>query len=347
MDSLDAENDLRPRLAWTLGDVAGIGPELVIKAWHDPAIHEQCRPLVIGSAEVLRRYAGDAGIKIIEVDRPTAVSGWPIPSANQIPCFDPTSLAVESLTPGRVHALAGQAAYDYLVAGIELAQAGTAEGIVTLPLHKEGLHAAGLDYPGHTEILAEKTGTKEFGMMLYRRGLGVLHVTLHVSVARALAAITTEAVAEKIRLIDLMMRTLGHESPRIAVCALNPHAGDGGLFGDEESRVIAPAIEQSRAEGIDVRGPLPADTLFVRAAGGEFDGVVAMLHDQGHIALKLLGWREAVNITVGLPIVRVSVAHGTAYDIVGRNLADPTSLVEAVTVASRLCRSNALKSSSP
>jgi 4-hydroxythreonine-4-phosphate dehydrogenase len=205
-------------------------------------------------------------------------------------------------------------------------------------------------HPGHTEILAERTGVREFAMVLALARsvereaqspgwLAVAHVTLHMALRDVFAHLTTRAVLEKVRLLhDLLTRLLGR-APRLGVSALNPHASDGGLFGDEEERLIAPAVEAARAEGIAVSGPWPADTLFVRAHHGEFDGVIAMYHDQGHIALKLLGERRAVNISAGLPIVRTSVAHGTAYDIAGKGVADPASLVEAVRVASLLAAS--------
>jgi 4-hydroxythreonine-4-phosphate dehydrogenase len=318
--------------------VAGIGPELVVKAWCSSALQATCRPVVIGSSAVLERER-----RRQNVSTPIQTTTWEQWSAggddpSVIGVIEGSPADVADLTIGRVHAAAGRAAYDYLVCGIDAALAGRVDGIVTLPLHKEGLHAAGLAYPGHTEILAERTGSPEFGMMLYRRGLGVLHVTLHMSLREALKSISTPAIEEKIRLLDDMMRRLGVDCPRLAVSALNPHASDGGLFGDEEERIIRPAVHQIRLTGVDVAGPIPADTLFVRASQGEFDGVVAMYHDQGHIALKLLGWREAVNITVGLPIIRTSVAHGTAYDIVGGDRGDATSLLEAVRVASMLCR---------
>lgn len=336
---VDASTSIpKPRLAWTLGDVAGVGPELVVKAWPDPTIHTLCAPVVLGNRVVLERAARSLGIpiEIVEVSRGEISTESAAAAPHRMVCVDPSSAPVEDLELGKVHAAAGQAAFDYLLEGIELATSGQVDGIVTLPLHKEGLHAAGHHYPGHTEILAEMTGTREFGMMLYRRGLGVVHVTLHMSMRNSLAHIQTPAIVEKISLLNDMMRRLGVDRPRLAVAALNPHASDGGLFGDEEEKIIKPAVAIGQSFGADVVGPIPTDTLFVRASAGEFDGVVAMYHDQGHIALKLLGWREAVNITVGLPIVRVSVAHGTAYDIVGRGQADPTSLVEAVRVAALL-----------
>lgn len=330
---------IRPVLAWTIGDVAGIGPEIVAKAWRDPEIHRNCRVIVIGSTDALRRVNPGTDVEILrfrplEIDKAVGAA-----DPRHLPCIEPPTAQVAGLPLGRVHAAAGQAAHDYLVFAIDLALAGHVDAIVTLPLNKESLHAARLPHPGHTEILAERTGTRDYGMMLYRKGLGVLHVTLHMALREAIAAIDTEAISVKISLLHLMMRHLGVAKPRLAVAALNPHASDGGLFGQEEATMIAPAVALGRQSGLQVVGPIPADTLFVRAAQGEFDGVVAMYHDQGHIALKLLGWREAVNITVGLPIIRTSVAHGTGYDIVGQGKADPSSLKEAVAVAIQLCRS--------
>jgi 4-hydroxythreonine-4-phosphate dehydrogenase len=239
-----------------------------------------------------------------------------------------------------VSAAAGQAAYDFLCHAIDDTLAGQADGIVTAPLHKEGLRGAGLPYPGHTEILAERTGTKAFAMLLYCEGIAVAHVTLHMALRDVFRHLTTEAICEKVRLLDDMLRRLLGRRPRLGVAALNPHASDGGLFGDEEARLIRPAVERMSGEGIEVSGPWPSDTLFVRARRGGFDGIVAMYHDQGHIALKLLGPEHAVNISAGLPIVRTSVAHGTAYDIAGRGVADAGGLVEAARVAARLAQSH-------
>ncbi|HMF11322.1 MAG TPA: 4-hydroxythreonine-4-phosphate dehydrogenase PdxA, partial [Gemmataceae bacterium] len=243
---------------------------------------------------------------------------------------------LSGVEPGKVSAAAGRAAYDFLCAVIDQVRTGSADGIVTAPLHKEGLRAAGLNYPGHTEILAERTGTRQFAMLLYCDGLAVAHVTLHVALRDVFGLLSRDAVQEKIRLLDDMMGRLLDRRPRLGVAALNPHASDGGLFGDEEARIIAPAVEAARAEGIEVSGPWPCDTLFVRARRGEFDGIVAMYHDQGHVALKLLGGTRAVNISAGLPLVRTSVAHGTAYDIAWKGIADARGMVEAVRVAARL-----------
>jgi 4-hydroxythreonine-4-phosphate dehydrogenase len=214
-------------------------------------------------------------------------------------------------------------------------------------LHKEGLHAAGLPYPGHTEILAERTGVKEFAMVLAVGDLAVAHVTLHMALRDVFRHLTPAAVLEKAQLLDgLMTRMLGRR-PRLGIAALNPHASDGGLFGDEEATIISPAVDAAQRQGLDASGPWPCDTLFVRARRGEFDGIVAMYHDQGHIALKLLGEGRAVNISAGLPIVRTSVAHGTAYDIAGRGIADAGSLVEATRVAALLARTQRPAGRSP
>ncbi|HZT82548.1 MAG TPA: 4-hydroxythreonine-4-phosphate dehydrogenase PdxA [Gemmataceae bacterium] len=324
--------DRNPRLLFTMGDVAGVGPEIIARAW--PALTDLCRPVVVGDPLWLERALRLVGssAKVRRVGHPGEASA----AADVVPCVAASKENLAGVVSGRVSAAAGKAAYDFLCAAIDLALAGAADGIVTAPLHKEGLRAAGLPYPGHTEILAERTGARHFAMLLYCDGLAVAHVTLHLALRDVFAHLTTAAVLEKVRLLDALLPRLLGRRPRVGVAALNPHASDGGLFGDEEARIIAPAVAAARAEGIDASGPWPADTLFVRARAGEFDGVAAMYHDQGHIALKLLGGWRAVNISAGLPLVRTSVAHGTAYDIAGRGAADATSLVEAARVAARL-----------
>jgi 4-hydroxythreonine-4-phosphate dehydrogenase len=329
-----------PRLLLTMGDVAGIGPEIIARSW--PQLLECCRPVVVGDVGWLRQALDLVGSKA----RVHTVNGTAEvePTAAVVPCLPGSTEKLDRVAPGRVSAPAGKAAYDFLCQAIDRTLAGEAAGIVTAPLNKEGLHAAGLPYPGHTEILAERTGTSSFAMMLYARGpelpagLGVLHVTLHCALRDVFAQLSVEAILDKTRLLDNWLARLLGRRPRLAVAALNPHASDGGLFGDEEARIIRPAIEAARAAGLDASGPWPCDTLFVRARRGDFDGVVAMYHDQGHIALKLLGGMNAVNVSVGLPLVRTSVAHGTAYDIAGRGIADPSSLVEATRVAAQLVR---------
>jgi 4-hydroxythreonine-4-phosphate dehydrogenase len=323
-----------PRLLITLGDVAGIGPEIVAKAW--PDLLKNCRPVVVGDPQWLRRGLQLAGSRATV--RAVADPGNAEPTVDSIPCLTATDQDLSGVTPGKVSAAAGRAAYDFLCKAIDLTRSGAADGIVTAPLHKEGLRGAGLSYPGHTEILAERCGVKAFAMVLAVEGLAVAHVTLHMALRDVFRNLSTAAVLEKAHLLDGLLRKLLGRRPRLGVAALNPHASDGGLFGDEEEKIIAPAVAAARAAGLDASGPWPTDTLFVRAKAGEFDGVVAMYHDQGHIALKLMGMGRAVNISVGLPIVRTSVAHGTAYDIAGRGVADAGSLVEAARVAAALTR---------
>jgi 4-hydroxythreonine-4-phosphate dehydrogenase len=325
-----------PRLLITLGDVAGIGPEIVARAW--PELQSLCRPAVVGDIDSLRQAADLVGSRATV--RPIQKLEDAEPSATTIPCLPGSKQDLSQVVPGQLSAQAGRAAYDFLCTAIDLTLGGEAQGIVTAPLHKEGLRAAGVPYPGHTEILAERTGTSHYGMALYCEGLAVVHVTLHMALRDVFRHLTTEAILEKIRLLEGLMSRLLDRKPRIGVAALNPHASDGGLFGDEEARIIGPAVAAAQAEEMLVTGPWPCDTLFVRARAGEFDGVVAMYHDQGHIALKLLGGLRSVNISVGLPIIRTSVAHGTAYDIASRGIADATSLVEATRVAARLARAN-------
>jgi 4-hydroxythreonine-4-phosphate dehydrogenase len=327
--------DALPRLLITMGDVAGIGPEIIAAGWRD--LHAHCRPMVIGDPVWLRRAAQWVGVplEIVPVGHPTEIA----PSLDSVPCLPATRADLSAVEPGRVTPAAGRAAHDYLCAAVDLTMADEADGIVTAPLHKEGLHAAGIRHPGHTEILAERCGARQFAMVLYQDGLAVAHVTLHMALRDVFAHLSTAAVVDKARLLDGLLRRLLGRPPRIGVAALNPHASDGGLFGDEEATIIRPGVEAARAAGIDVSGPWPSDTLFVRARKADFDGIVAMYHDQGHIALKLLGGLRAVNISAGLPLVRTSVAHGTAYDIAGRGIADPTSLIEAVKVAARLAAS--------
>ena len=325
-----------PRLLFTLGDVAGIGPELIVKAW--PALLEVCRPVIVGDPGWLTRYLPPhTSLEIL-----TRLTTWP--ATTQLICLPGSAEKLEGVEPGKVNRAAGQAAFDFLNLAIDLVLANQADGLVTLPWHKEGLMAAGQKFPGHTEILAARTGTTNFGMMLFARGkllprgLGVVHVTLHMGLRDIFGHITQEAVVNKIRLLDGLLQRLGKTKPRLGVAALNPHAGDGGLFGDEEAKVIAPAVAVAQRMSMEVSGPHASDTLFLRASQGEFDGIVAMYHDQGHIPLKLLSGLHAVNITLGLPIIRTSVAHGTAYDIVGKGLADPGSLIEAARVAALLVR---------
>jgi len=317
----------------TVGDVAGIGPEIIVKAW--PTLTSFCVPVVVGSPAWMAKTVSGLGStsQVREISRIRDARG----EAGVIECYDPVGVDLSGVEVGTITEAGGRAAYEYLCTAIDSVLAGEADGLVTAPLHKEGLHLAGVRHPGHTEILAERTGTGEFAMVLWGDGLAVAHVTLHMALRDVFRHITTPAIVEKIRLLDGLLTRLLDRRPRIAVAALNPHGSDGGLFGSEEATIIAPAVALGRAEGIEVSGPFPTDTLFVRAGRGEFDGIVAMYHDAGHIAMKLRCGSRAVNISAGLPIVRTSVAHGTAYDIAGRGIADPGSLIEAARVACKLC----------
>lgn len=335
--------DQRPLVALTLGDVAGVGPEVIARAWGESPLRTLARPFVVGSKAVLERALASVGGQAVvtAIREPEEAE----PTSRVIPCLEATEQDVTAVPPGQIDPRAGRAAYDFLVTAVGLALQGRVDAITTLPLNKEALHAAGIKHPGHTEILAEHCGVTDHAMMLYigppvgaaDAGLGVIHVTLHVPLRCVFDLLSVEAIEEKIALADRALRPLtGGRAPRVAVAALNPHAGEGGLFGDEETRVIAPAVARAREAGIQVAGPISCDTLFVRALAGEFDAVVAMYHDQGHIALKSLGFERAVNVTLGLPIVRTSVAHGTAFDIAWSGRAETSSLIEAVRVAARI-----------
>ncbi|MEX0611407.1 MAG: 4-hydroxythreonine-4-phosphate dehydrogenase PdxA [Pirellulales bacterium] len=342
---------IKPILAVTMGDPAGIGAEVIIGAWGDPRIHEQVRPLGVGHPEILRRAARllNRDINVVEIEPLTLLKGLAA-DPKTVPCIKVCSDEVLDVPAGRVDARAGEAAFRAIELAATLAREKKVGGIVTAPLSKAALQAAGHQYPGHTELLAEMCGVADFAMMLYLpageavrspNGLGVVHVTLHQSLRSVFADLTPEAVVAKCRLADAAMRRLGAQRPRLAVCALNPHAGEDGLFGDEERTIIVPAVEHALREGLDVSGPNPTDTLMVRARDGEFDAVVAMYHDQGHIALKLLGIHAAVNITLGLPIVRTSVAHGTAFDRAWQGTACCEGMVAAIVTAARLIQQRA------
>ena len=334
-----------PRLAVTMGDPTGVGPEVIAAVWSDPRVWRAGRPVVYGDPETMRRAVElrKTGVSVREVadeDDPFLET-----SEGQMLVVRCGGEDLSGLKPGVVEAPAGRAAYEAIVAATRLALAGGCDGVVTAPISKAALHAAGQNYPGHTELLAQLCGIEDFAMMLYlpqrlapktRAGLGVVHVTLHTAVRDAIDALTPERVFEKCRLAHNAAKAYGVNEPRVGVAALNPHAGEEGLFGDEEARIIRPGVERALEAGIDAAGPLPADTLMVRAAGGEFDIVVAMLHDQGHIALKLLGMHGAVNVTLGLPIVRTSVAHGTAPDLAWKGLAEPSGMVAAIESAAML-----------
>ena len=321
----------RPVIAITMGDAAGVGPEIIVKALAHADLYARCRPLVVGDARRLEKAAGLCGLGLA-VKRVRAAADARF-EAGAVDCID-LDLIPDDLPFGGLSAVAGDAAYQYVRRAVELARAGEVGAICTAPLNKEALHAGGHIYPGHTELLADLCGVPEVSMMLTAPGLRVIHVTVHIGLIDAIAKIEPGLVERTIARGRDTLRKAGIADPRIGVCGINPHAGENGLFGHgEEEQKIIPAVQRCRERGWRVEGPLPADTLFYRAARGDFDLVVAMYHDQGHGPVKVLGIEAGVNITVGLPVVRTSVDHGTAFDIAGTGRADERSLLEALRQA--------------
>ena len=321
----------RPRIGITMGDAAGIGPEIVMKSLARAELYDRCRPLVIGDAGRLREAGRIVGsvLKIRTIDRPADAQFLP----GIVNCID-LKLIPDGLPWGQLSPICGDAAYRYVARAVELAKAGDIDAICTAPLNKEALRAGGHSFPGHTEMLAHLTSTPEVSMMLSTPNLKVIHVTAHIGLIEAIAKIEPGLVERTIARAHETLVGTGLARPRIGVCGINPHAGEHGLFGcGEEESKIEPAVRVCRMRGWDVQGPLPADTLFFRAGRGDFDIVVAMYHDQGHGPVKVLGIDAGVNITVGLPVIRTSVDHGTAFDIAGTGKADERSLLAAIQQA--------------
>ena len=333
-----------------MGDPAGIGPEVTVKALADDAVRAVCRPLVVGDAQVVEQAVAFTGTGL-RVARIGKVSDARF-AAGTVDVLDLANVDMEGLRLGETSAMAGRAAFEFVVKVIELAMAGEVDGTVTGPINKESINLAGHRYGGHTEIYAEYTGSRKYAMLLVEEALRVIHVSTHVSLRRACDLVRKERVLEAIELMDEACRQLGIDEPHIGVAGLNPHSSDGGLFGDEEEKEILPAIEEATRRGHRVDGPVPADTLFPKAIGGVYDGIVAMYHDQGHIPFKITGfrWDEAarrmssvrgVNITLGLPIIRTSVDHGTAMEIAGQNVASAEAMKLAIDYAVALHRARA------
>lgn len=321
----------RPIIAITMGDPAGIGPEIIMRSLAHGEAYARCRPLVVGNAARLRQAGAIVGSKLDlrPVSRPAEARFQP----GTVDVLD-LDVVPADLPFGQVSAQAGEAAYRFIERACALVVAGEADAICTAPISKEALHAAGHRYPGHTELLAHLTGTPEVSMMLTAPKLRVIHVTTHIGLLDAITRIEPGLVERTIARGHATLVKAGIANPKIGVCAINPHAGENGLFGyGEEEKKIAPAIRACQDKGWAVEGPLPADTLFFRAGRGDFDLVVAMYHDQGHGPIKVLGIEAGVNITVGLPVVRTSVDHGTAFDIAGTGVADERSLLEALRQA--------------
>jgi len=317
-----------------MGDPAGIGPEVVLKAVAEEEVRAVCRPVIIGDAQLLARNARtldlQCGYEIVRRDEH-------LPDEISEPLIFHLDNIQGHVEPGIESGAAGKAAAGYIEAAVELCAAGSIDAIATAPINKRALYLGGYTFPGHTEFLAYLTGSDDYAMGFVGANLRVVLVSTHVPLSEAIGLVRRERVEKRIRLADRELRRWGIERPRIAVAALNPHGAEGGLFGMEEASELAPAVEVCRAaDGINVRGPFSADTVFLRASRGEFDAVVACYHDQAMIPVKCLSFGEAVNVTLGLPFIRTSVDHGTAFDIAGKGIAEHSSMVAAIKLAAEL-----------
>ena len=312
--------DELPRIAITIGDAAGIGPEIVVKSLGDDAILKICRPIIVGDASVIE----------------AALQSTHSELASSVEIFDVKSLS-SNVDPGKVSADAGRASGKYIEAAVELWKNGKIDAIATAPINKESLNAGGYDYPGHTEFLAELTGTSNFAMSFFAEKLRVVLLSTHLSLIDAISRVKRDNLVRLISFANEQLTSLLHRPVKLAVAGLNPHASENGMFGSEEADEITPAIEHCRSElKIDVSGPFSPDTIFLRGFRGEFDGVIACYHDQATIAVKSLSFGSGVNVTLGLPLIRTSVDHGTAFDIAGRGIADESSMKAAIKLAAEL-----------
>jgi 4-hydroxythreonine-4-phosphate dehydrogenase len=323
-----------PRIAITMGDPAGIGPEIISKGLLSDDIYHVCRPLVLGDMGALAMVSKTiASPSFQSISTPMDVAGRP----GDVPVMPVSNLREDSCIPGQPTVAGGKAMVEYIEKAVELTMTGQVSAMVTCPINKELMHRLGYQFDGHTELLAHLTHTKDYVMMLAGDRLRVSLVTTHCALREVPERLNEELI---VKTITITYRALEHDfaikKPRVAVASLNPHAGESGLFGLEDEGIIGPAVEAARRSGLQVGGPFPADTVFYQAANGRYDAVVAMYHDQGLIPLKLLHFPDAVNITLGLPIIRTSVDHGTAYDIVGKDMADPSSLVAAIKMAAKI-----------
>jgi len=337
----------RPTVAVTMGDPAGIGPEVVVTAY--PALLDAADTFVVGDADVLRAAVSvcDSDLDVVAVESVPATF-----DPETVPVLDLNNVDTETLERGVVRAEYGAASLAYVERAVDLATAGEVDAIATAPINKQATRLAGSEHAGHTGLLANATDTDDYAMMLVEGDLVVTHVSTHVPLTEACDAVSTGRVRTTIDVTHAGLRDLGVEDPTIAVAGLNPHAGDGGLIGTTGVSEIEPAVDGARADGLDVRGPESPDTVFARAAAGDYDCVVAMYHDQGHIPIKMLGFASddavsGVNVTIGLPIVRTSVDHGTAFDIAGEGVASEASMVDAVELAARIARNRAARTDAP
>ncbi len=335
----------KPILAITMGDPAGIGPEIALKAFEGNDIHQQCFPLLVGNAAIMQKAVADFGSPLTIRAIQSVKEARFTPGTMEVLNLDVPN--PEAIRHGEISAEAGSIAFRSVVKAIELAKSGEVDGTVTNPIHKKAINEAGHHFSGHTEIYAEYTNTPKYAMLLADDKLKVIHVSTHVSLRQACDLAKKDRILDVIQIMDAGLKKLGISQPRIGVAGLNPHAGDEGLFGDEEIKEIIPAVEEARTRGFNVAGPVPPDTLYALAVGGKFDGCVAMYHDQGHIPFKLSGfvWDEetgkmksvkGVNITLGLPIIRTSVDHGTAFEISGKGIASEEALLYAIGFAVKL-----------
>lgn len=336
---------MKPILAITMGDPAGIGPEITVGALNREETYKKCRPIVMGDAAIMQEAVGllGLGLKVNAVsDVKEARYEFGIIDVLDLHCVDPSTFEF-----GKVQAQCGNAAFQYIRKAIDLAMANEVDGTVTAPLNKEALNLAGHHYDGHTEIYATFTGTKKYAMMLADENMRVIHVSTHVPLRKACDLVKKGRVIECVELMDDACRQFGIERPHIGVAGLNPHSSENGMFGWEEAQEIIPAIDELRQRGFNVDGPVPPDSVFAKARCGQFDGVVAMYHDQGHIPLKVcaFNWNKTtgkmesasgVNITLGLPIIRVSVDHGTAFDVAGKGIASDSAMVLSIDYATRM-----------
>ena len=323
---------MKPIFALTIGDPAGIGPEIAVRVATNKSILDAANLVLFGSSSIITYYLKLMNI-LCDINIIYNINDYKNNVINIYECY---KIDIDDIKIGEISAKCGMAAFYYLDGAIKCALNGLVDGIITCPLSKQAMQLGGFKYNGHTEILAEKTKTEKYAMVLLSDDLNVIHVTTHVPLKDVASLIKSNNILRIIRLADLTMRLLGKKKPRIAVSALNPHAGEGGIFGFEEQRDIMPAIIKARAEQLDVYGPFSPDTIFYRARSGEFDIVVAMYHDQGHIAMKLVHFDDSVNFTIGLPFIRTSVDHGTAFDIAGKLVAKTSSLEKAIEMAVKI-----------
>ena len=339
-------NNKRPILGISTGDPAGIGPEITIKALNQPELYDTCKPLVVCDAKIIEQIISVCGycLKINSIDQPSKG----LYQHGTVDVLDMKNIDIDSFQFNMISEMTGRASFQYVAKVIELAKSGLIDATITGPINKEAIQKAGYNYAGHTEIYGELTGTKDYAMMLADGGFRVVHVSTHVSLLNAIARVKKDRILKVIQLAHDALKRIDITHPRIAVAGLNPHAGENGLFGSEEIEEIIPAIEVAKQSGIDAEGPFPPDTIFPKMRGGQYDIVVCMYHDQGHIPTKLLGFNynhekdtweglSGVNITLGLPIIRVSVDHGVAFDKGGKGQANPESMIQAIRYGARLC----------